>query len=134
MMAAALDFFSRRAVKISNPSSSGRFVQRGIDAMFSGPMALVRIQWTGPWIINGKPQKWAARQTHWIAAWAERGVPLVFDVNCGIQGFLQWEHETVPRITETVDRADGGWFPMNVWRLISERPVAKTLTEGHGDG
>ena len=82
---------------------------KAIDAMFFGPMTLVRIQWTGPWIVDGKPQRWAARQTHWIATWTERGVQIVFDCNGGIQGFWQWETEIVPLIVASVNRADGGW-------------------------
>ncbi len=116
MMAAALDFLGREYTVVRNPSG-GRNRQRGIDAMLAGSMSLVRIQWTGPWTAWNKTAKWAARQTHWIATWAERGVPLVFDVNGRIQVFCEWEDQTVPAIVATYPRADGGWYPANVWRI-----------------
>jgi len=121
MMAAALEFFGRKYTVVRNPGSR-RNPQRGIDAMFAGPMSLVRIQWTGPWTAGDAPAKWAARQTHWIAAWSERGVPLVFDVNGGIRGFERWEGEIVPALVATIPRADGGWYPANVWRLLPLNP------------
>ncbi len=116
MMRAALIFLGRAFTVVRNPSG-WRNYQYGIDSMFAGPMSLVRIQWTGPWTANGATAKWAARQTHWIACWAERGMPLVFDCNGGIMGFDRWEYEIVPAIVATVHRADGGWYPANVWRL-----------------
>jgi hypothetical protein len=89
--------------------------------MFSRQVALVRIQWTGPWIVNGKPQKWAARQTHWIATWFTDAVgqPVlsVFDCNGGMRDFASWKQEIVPPLVTSVPRADGGWYPANVWRL-----------------
>lgn len=98
-------------------SRAGKNNATAMERMFAGPMTLVRIQWTGPWIVDGKPQRWAARQTHWIATWAERGVKIVFDCNGGIQGFGKWETEIVPLIVAQVNRSDGGWFPANIWRL-----------------
>jgi hypothetical protein len=84
--------------------------------MFHGPMSLVRIQWTGPWTADGKTQKWAARQTHWICCWADSR-RLVFDINGGMRTFDSWEREIVPLIVKEIPRADGGWYPANVWRL-----------------
>src|SRR5262249_24538420 len=57
---------------------------------------LVRIQWGGPWILNGKPARWAARATHWIATFRDCGSNLyIFDVNGGIRGVDSWEREIV---------------------------------------
>lgn len=101
----------------AGPKNAGVNNAEAFIRMFAGPMTLVRIQWTGPWIVDGVPQRWAARQTHWIATWAERGVPIVFDCNGGVQGFGKWEQEIVPLITAEVKRADGGWYAANIWRL-----------------
>lgn len=119
MMRAALDGLGRRFITLAaGPRHAGVNNAKAVETMFAGPMSLVRIQWTGPWIVNGRPQRWAARQTHWIATWAERGVHIVFDCNGGIQGFGKWETEIVPLIVAQVNRADGGWYPANIWRLI----------------
>ena len=118
MMAAALEFLQQPFTAVrAGLKHAGTNNAAAIDQMFRGPLTLVRIQWTGPWIVKGKPQRWAARQTHWIATWSERGVYLVFDVNGGIQGLSRWEVETVPAIVATIKNADGGWYPQNIWRL-----------------
>lgn len=71
---------------------------RDIKAAFSGAMTLVRIQWTGPWIVDGKPAKWAARQTHWIACYVDdkHNADLVFDVNGGVRSYREWTQDIVP--------------------------------------
>lgn len=119
MMREALDALGRR-IEIARNPSGGRNRGYGIDTMFSGYMSLVRVQWTGPWTANGKTARWAASQTHWIACWVNAGVRLVFDCNSGVTTFEQWEAETVNAITKTIKRADGDWFPANVWRLRPE--------------
>lgn len=119
MMAAALDSLNVRREIVRKPHG-GRNRGYGISVMFAGPVSLVRIQWTGPWTANGASGKWAARQTHWIVCWKEERCQFprrVFDVNGGIQTFEHWEEKIVPAIVATVQRADGGWFPANVWRL-----------------
>lgn len=89
-----------------------------LDVMIFGPcLAVVRIQWTGPWTSEGANPKWAYRQTHWITTWADAGNPMVFDVNGGIMEFHRWCNEIVPLLTAETPRADGGWFPTHVWRI-----------------
>ena len=78
-------------------------------------IALTRVQWGGPWTAPGANPKWAYRQTHWIASWSERGVPLLFDVNCGIDRFGGWEEQTVPELVKLYPRADGTWFTTHIW-------------------
>jgi hypothetical protein len=114
MMAAALDSLKRRVVKIIPE----RKFPMALDRMFHERQALVRVQWTGPWIVDGKPQKWAARQTHWIVCWLNEIVPMVFDVNGGIKDFGDWHTEIVPPLAKSVPRCDGGWYPANIWRLV----------------
>lgn len=87
---------------------------------FRGRMTLVRIQWTGPWTATGATPRWAYRHTHWITTWTERGVPLLFDCNGGIQGPDSWEQEIVPMLTRAIRRADGGWFPTHIWRFTRQ--------------
>ena len=119
MMREALATLGRRIEIVRNPSG-GRNRGYGIDTMFAGPMSLVRIQWTGPWTSpsnnSSRVAKWAAGQTHWIACWNE-GARMVFDCNSGMTTFEWWESNVVNAITKTIPRADGGWFPTNVWRL-----------------
>ena len=111
MIAAALESLKRRVIKMTARSVD-------IGKMFNEWPALVRIQWGGPWIVNGKPQKWAARQTHWICCWADAIIPMVFDVNCGIREYSEWVSDIVPALDESVPRCDGGWYPSNVWRIL----------------
>ena len=118
MMDAALQNLGAQVVKLSAPKD------RGASCMFDPTIALVRVQWTGPWTANGKTQKWAARQTHWIATWLADD-HYVFDVNGGIQRFENWDREIVPAITATIPRADGGWWPANVWRIAELERTAE---------
>jgi hypothetical protein len=108
MMKAALASLCRSYISVKKPTASD---------MFDRPPALVRVQWGGPWIVNGKPQRWAARQTHWVCAWEEEGRYLVFDVNGGMQLLEDWRDKIVPLLTSEVPRCDGTWYPANVWRL-----------------
>lgn len=109
----------------------------------SGSIALVRLQWTGPWTAPGANPKWAYRQTHWIAGWcanivdARTGLPdrrfkapdhsldgnvlprcpMVFDCNGGMRSLGSWQKEIVPILTSGIKRADGGYYPTHFWRL-----------------
>lgn len=96
----------------------------GLANMFADNIALVRVQWSGPWTQPGANPKWAYRQTHWIATWlephgqfGETHLKLIFDVNGGIRPLLSWEEEIVPLILKSYPRADGGWFPTHIWRI-----------------
>lgn len=82
-------FEQRSYTNISNmreaiAAAGGRIV-RSYESWPPVGVGLVRIQWGGPWIANGKPARWAATATHWIAAYRTRESHLyVFDVNGGI--------------------------------------------------
>lgn len=117
MMKRALDTINRRFVNVRPPAIDQMFDEHP----YQGHMALVRIQWTGPWTAKGANPRWAYRHTHWIATWTERGVPLLFDCNGGIQTIGTWEQEVVPLLTAVIDRADGLWHPTHIWRLSRER-------------
>lgn len=112
MMRSALDLISQRISCVGRPSVEAMFDQHE----YRGRLALVRIQWTGPWTAPGANPRWAYRHTHWITTWTERSVPLIFDCNGGIRGIDSWESEIVPLLTD-YERADGGWFPTHIWRL-----------------
>lgn len=116
MMAAALAYFGRKYTPVANPSG-GMNYQHGLRSMFGGPVSLVRIQWSGPWTLHPSRAKWAARQTHWIVCWMDNDERWVFDCNGGMRVVQFWEQTTVPAIVATIPRADGAWFPANVWRL-----------------
>ncbi len=105
-------------------------------AWFAPRLALVRVQWTGPWTAPTANPKWAYWHTHWIVCWkgivlaaqdmsaaamesgaSEEEVPTVFDCNGGIRSFQSWKDEIVPLLTGSIKRADGGWLPTHVWRI-----------------
>jgi hypothetical protein len=90
--------------------------------MFADAMALVRVQWTGPWTAPAANPKWAYRQTHWIAAWKDGGRNMVFDCNGGVTDGESWQVVIVPAILANYHRADGGWFPTHIWRLTAKSP------------
>lgn len=82
---------------------------------------LVRVQWTGPWTEPGVNPKWAYRVTHWFATFMlEPRCPehrVIFDVNSGPS---TWEHwlSTIPKaITDSIPRADGGWYLTHLWEV-----------------
>lgn len=96
--------------------------------MFNERIALVRIQFTGPWTAPGANPRWAYRHTHWIATWHHtpvRGSPdvyspawgMVFDCNGGIDIFSSWQTTILPKLTANIKRADGGYFPTHIWRF-----------------
>lgn len=95
------------------PSAQDRTI-----CMFHLQPSLVRIQWTGPWTKEGANPKWAYRQTHWIATCFEGESRLIFDCNGGLMREPRWLYEIIPLITSMYPRADGGWFPTHIWRLL----------------
>jgi hypothetical protein len=85
--------------------------------MFDHRPALVRIQWTGPWTESHVvSKKWAYLHTHWITTWAGDG-NMAFDCNGGVMPFEAWENDIPQMATSKHPRADGGWFPTDVWRI-----------------
>lgn len=108
MMAAALRSRGQRYkdVRPQNPQT-----------MFHASVALVRIQWEGPWTQPGANPRWAYRQTHWVTTWTCEA-PRVFDVNGGIMSLTDWKAEVVPVLVAHTPRATGGWFPTHIWRLV----------------
>lgn len=113
MMRAALAALGRTVIECRAPQSRD---------MFHELPALVRVQWTGPW-TEPVPRKWAARYTHWIVCWrlqppVTAGTSFwVFDVNRGICSSDEWMAVVVKRLTQHITNADGGWYPVNIWRL-----------------
>jgi hypothetical protein len=108
--------FFKRGYSVVRPPKYIKGTPNDVEPMFHDAPSLVRVQWTGPWTEPGASPKWAYRQTHWIATWRERGVPLVFDCNSGITG-ISWIDSIVPQLTKLYPRADGEWFPTHIWRL-----------------
>ena len=109
MMKAALAA-ARRGFQDTKPAD--------VIRMFANRVALVRVQWTGPWTAADANPRWAYRQTHWIATYLNDGLyQAVFDINGGILEFPTWKTAIVPEIVASIPRADGGWFPTHIWRL-----------------
>lgn len=99
-------------------SSAGGRITRTYEGWPPDGIGLVRIQWGGPWIIGGKPARWAARATHWVASQRVCGSRLnVFDINGGLRSYASWEQEIVPAIVASIKRADGSWFISHSWGI-----------------
>jgi hypothetical protein len=94
-----------------------RHIEDRTLSMFADKIAVVRVQWSGPWTQPGTNPKWSYQYTHWICYWLEDGREMVFDVNAGIVDFAEWKRVTVPAIVATIPRATGGWKQTHVWRL-----------------
>lgn len=120
MMSNALYQAGRTFQAVANPRLERPF-NFTFSEMYDVPLALVRIQWTGPWTAPGANPKWAYRQTHWVATWLDSPFLRVFDCNGGINEHADWEKRIVPMIVESIPRADGGWFPTHIWRLNKGR-------------
>jgi hypothetical protein len=84
-----------------------------------GKLGLVRVQWGGPWIIDGKPTRWASCYSHWVGA--VRGpadITYVYDINSGLVSYGEWERGVVPLILrECVPRNDGTFFLSHAWSV-----------------
>ncbi len=93
-------------------------VQHAGDSQKLTQYGICRIQWEGPWTQPGAPAKWAYTKTHWIGAFVIRGYPRVYDVNDDWQEMVDWEKNTVPALTATIERATGKYRPTHRWELI----------------
>lgn len=117
-------FEDRRYMNITNMrnsiSDAGGRVTREYKGWPPVGVGLVRVQWGGPWIIDGKPARWAATATHWVATYRDPQSWLyVFDVNGGLKLADQWEKEIVPLIVASIKRADGRWTISHSWGVES---------------
>lgn len=129
MMKAGLESLRRGYVaRQVPPYTPGKAVDR--SGMFFDSPSVVRVQWTGPWTKPGANPKWAYWYTHWVATWRERGVPVVFDCNCGMREVRSWIDEIIPLLTETHPRADGGWFPTHIWSITPAGRAAVAEAKG----
>ena len=117
-------FESRGYTNVTNmrkaiQSAGARIVRSGNGWPPVG-FGVVRIQWGGPWIMDGKPARWAACATHWVASFRTAGSHLyVFDVNGGLMSVDAWERDIVPRIVASIKRADGRWFISHGWQVAT---------------
>lgn len=115
-------FEQRGYTNVSNMQAAILSAGGRISRMYSswGPVGsgVARIQWGGPWIIDGKPARWAARASHWVAWFRTRESHLyIFDINGGIRIIDLWETEIVPLIIASIKRADGTWSLSNCWEI-----------------
>lgn len=111
MMRAALGALGREIEEYKFPRLFGGSFHKSLPS-------LVRVQWSGPWTEPGANPKWAYRQTHWITTWREGGTCWVFDCNGGVMTGELWRTAVVPQLTKLYPRADGGWWPTHVWRVL----------------
>jgi hypothetical protein len=87
-------------------------------------LAVVRIQFDGPWCATGVPMQARYGATHWIAvAGLPAGGAEVFDANnlvLGLDGWVAWrvwEDRVVARLAANKPRATGRWWPTHVWEV-----------------
>lgn len=91
-----------------------------VDKMFGLVPAVVRIQWGGPWCGHTVPKKAAYRYTHYVGTFmpGSQTSCFVYDVNGGgAMNAYDWEKIVVPKIIQTMPRADGEWWPTHIWRI-----------------
>jgi hypothetical protein len=98
------NFKSRGYVSIGDMRSAidslrGFSWSNSIDLPSNG---VARLEWGGPW-----PPRARSCYSHWVTTKRWEGACWVFDVNAGWQTMPEWEKYTVPRIVESVKRADG---------------------------
>lgn len=129
-------FEQRGYTNVTNMRESLRSVGGSIDRVYEGwpptGLGLIRIQWGGPWIIDGNPARWAARATHWVASQRTGGSHLyVFDINGGRRTYDSWLHDVVPAIIASIKRADGTWSISHSWGIVSSpAPAAPKPSTG----
>jgi hypothetical protein len=77
---------------------------------------LAFIQWDGPWLKPGVPQRAAYLYTHWIAV--DHGA--VYDVNAnGWLPRLAWDTKLAPALAGDVERGTGLWYVRAGLELVS---------------
>lgn len=117
MMKAGVESFGLKVnpvdVRYITRNDPGNVLKLALDA---NDMALVRIQWDGPW--RNVPRA-AYGRTHWIAAWKGGNASnlTVFDVNGGVRLFGDWCVDIVPALTSLYKGATGKFWPTHVWRI-----------------
>jgi hypothetical protein len=83
----------------------------GRDFYPLGRFGLVRIQRGGPWIIDGKPARWAATASHWIASiHGPGGLQFIYDINSGLVPWGEWDRGVAPAIMREIKRCDGSYY------------------------
>lgn len=115
MMKKGIEFFGRKYFQDAQPPYKKSPVD--VERMFTEDPSIIRIQFTGPWTDSGANPKWAYLYTHWMATWTERGVPLMYDCNAGIQGISGLE--VLENLALTIPRADGDWSPTHAFRILN---------------
>lgn len=125
-------FEQRGYMNVTNMRESIRAAGGAIEREYKGwpPVGtgLVRIQWGGPWIIDGKPARWAATASHWVATYRDAASWFyVFDVNGGPMLVDQWEKEIVPAIVASIKRADGKWNISHSFGLTPKAPNEQNI-------
>lgn len=88
-------------------------------------LALVRIQWGGPWTKPGVPVRARYRKTHWVAyKRSETNGERFFDINAMcVGGWIpreEWAGQLVPwLIRECVPKGDGTWWETHVIEIVA---------------
>jgi hypothetical protein len=104
MMRAALAHFAQGFDVVKRPRKAD---------IVSDRVALVRVAWSGPW--DG--QRYASRYSHWFTTWQQDGESWAFDCNGMVRPYADWCERVAPALAGSVNRCNGNWFPLNVWRL-----------------
>ena len=108
----------RRAISLAGGKLHWeRPVRRDSGQLMFPEIGLARIQFTGPWTAEGANPKWAYRQTHWVASWRHSHACEIFDINGGVRDYVDWVCDILPLITESIKRADGGWYVTHSWEI-----------------
>ncbi|HEY1048182.1 MAG TPA: hypothetical protein VGE39_00450, partial [Prosthecobacter sp.] len=87
---------------------------RRMDPPPANVVAILRIQWEGPWLKPGVPAKAAYTQTHYIAV-VGRGLVLdtAQDANV-LTPWAEWERQT-DRYAVTRCKRSTGWHFTHIW-------------------
>lgn len=86
-------------------------------------LALVRVQFDGPWTRPEVPKQARYWHTHWIGVHRLPGqsVAEVFDVNALDRGgwlpWNEWAGEVVPLLAVADPKRNGGWWPTHIWEV-----------------
>lgn len=84
----------------------------------SPSLALVRVQWDGPWMRPKVPVQARYGRTHWIAQASDE----IFDVNAmdigGWMPYRVWTDRLAPLIAHEVPKASGKWWFTHVWEIL----------------
>lgn len=105
-----------------------RLAGMSLDTTMLGRIAVVRVQWTGPWTQPGSNPRWAYNYTHWICSWLSTETALLSDKE------VSEEVDIDPECDKAKDEEKGDWvIPQGTSMIFDVNGGIQTLARWQGE-